>query len=168
VPTKAVIIQTLYESKEINQAISKMQPAELRDDLKQEMFLVLCELSDDKVEDMYERNVLKYYVVRMMLNMMTGRRSSFEKKFRQVFTEILEEPEGKGFIIEDTGEHHEFIDRVVKVVEGMHFYEAGLLKLYAEHNRNAMEVSRKTNIPYRSVYPVIKEAKLKIINKLKK
>jgi hypothetical protein len=141
VPTKADIIQTLYESKEINQAISKMQPAELRDDLKQEMFLVLCELSDDKVEDMYERNVLKYYVVRMMLNMMTGRRSSFEKKFRQVFTPLvdrtpIEEMETRedelarrfngldpakrdvsgSWVDEITNEHHEFIDNTVKAV----------------------------------------------------
>lgn len=189
-PTRDEIIQDLYLSIEISKAISKMQPAELRDDLKQEMFLVLCELSDEAVVNMYERKYLKYYLVRTMLNMMTGRRSTFANKFRQVFVEIIGDAftpdeervieagernirSGKdvrlgGWTEEITDEHHTFIENTVKAVNELHFYEAGLLKLYAEHNRNASEVARKTNIPYRSVYPVIREAKKKIQDKLKK
>lgn len=82
------IISTLYESKEIAQALRKMQPASLREELKQEMFMALCNISDEKFWGIYNNNGipgLKFWLVRTMLNMIysTGLNTPFFRHFRQ-------------------------------------------------------------------------------------
>ena len=63
------IIEKLWNSQELKEAIAKMQPEDLQDDLRSEIFKVLCEMDEDKLVDMYNRNVLRFYIVRTMLNM---------------------------------------------------------------------------------------------------
>jgi hypothetical protein len=53
------IIEKLWNSQELKDAIAKMQPEDLQDDLRSEIFKVLCEMDEDKLVDMYNRNVLK-------------------------------------------------------------------------------------------------------------
>ena len=147
------IITELYKSKDINEAIGKMQPVELQDELKQEVFLVLCEMDTDKLFMMYEQGYLKYFIVRTILNMAKSDRSNFYRKFRQVYQEIpitYESPK------EDYDE-----SLVIKLEQGMdvlHWYEAELLKLYS-HNKNLLAISRETKIPYRSLLKTIRKAK---------
>ena len=58
------IITELYNSADINNAIGKMNRVELQDDLKQEVFMVLCEMEDEKLFTMYQEGYLKYFIVR--------------------------------------------------------------------------------------------------------
>ena len=51
--TKNDIITGLYTDKDIDNAIKKMQPFELQDDLRQEMFMVLCEMDEVKFMSMH-------------------------------------------------------------------------------------------------------------------
>ena len=90
--TRNQIIEELYLSKDISQALRKMQPASLRDDLRQEMFISLCTLSDEKFWNLYENNALKFYLVRAMLNMIrsTGMNQPFFRNFRAKFESIEE------------------------------------------------------------------------------
>ena len=67
----SIIIQ-LWDSTELKDAISKMQPEELQYDLKVEVFLVLLEMDDEKLFGLYERNEIRFYIVRTMLNMITS------------------------------------------------------------------------------------------------
>ena len=66
---KSKIIEQFWNSKEVDEAFNKMQPEELRYDLKAEVFLVLCEMDEEKLIGMYQRCELKFYIVRTMLNM---------------------------------------------------------------------------------------------------
>lgn len=56
--TRSQLIAELYESKEIASALRKMQPASLRDELRQEMFVSLCSISDEKFWSIYNNNGL--------------------------------------------------------------------------------------------------------------
>jgi adenine C2-methylase RlmN of 23S rRNA A2503 and tRNA A37 len=51
--TRSQIIEELYNSKEIKQALMKMHPANLREELKQEMFVNLCSITEDKFLSIY-------------------------------------------------------------------------------------------------------------------
>ena len=73
------IIEKLWNSQELKEAIAKMQPEDLQDDLRSEIFKVLCEMDEDKLVDMYNRNVLRFYLVRTMLNMTQSNTSQFYK-----------------------------------------------------------------------------------------
>lgn len=77
------IISELYNSRELKEALQKMNPPELREDLRQEMFIVICDLNSEKLFELHSRNELRYYAVRIMLNLIQSKTSPFYNKFRK-------------------------------------------------------------------------------------
>lgn len=86
--SKNEIIEELYRSKEFNDCINKMEPEHLRDDLKAEVVLILLETEGAKIKALYERNELKYFTVRIILNLIQSRSSPFYKKYRLPIIEL--------------------------------------------------------------------------------
>lgn len=157
---KNEIIENLYNCPNINQAIDKMDPAELRGDLKQEMFMTLLELEPSRLFDMYEKGYLKFFLVRTMLNMIKSDRSTFFRNYRN----LIEIPANHSeIVLEETSEHKE-ID-LVKVfgVTNQGLYERDMFILYADtFKKNAKELSRSTRIPYQTVIRTLKIAREKL------
>jgi DNA-directed RNA polymerase specialized sigma24 family protein len=161
------IITDLYESPEVHAALEKMQPPELRDDLRQEMFLVLLEIPTKKFKELHELNRVKGYLVRTMLNMIQSNKSMFYKKFRSMDWQRVVEFEDTGIIDESNHEYHQLLGTVDESLTDVYWYDATLMRLYAECGENVMEVSRRTGIPYKSIYPIIHRTRKKIKDKLK-
>lgn len=162
--TKNEIISKLYNDQDIANAIAKMNPVELQNDLRQEMFLVLCEMDDTRLIEMHKNGFLKYYLVRTMLTMIKSDRSTFHNKFRRIFQEIGCAVEDKPVPVDENNEAlHVGIETVMKE---LHWYENGIFKLYAE-NKNISELSRQTSIPYRSLSKTISDTRKKIKSKMK-
>ena len=158
------IIEELYLSKDISQALRKMQPASLRDDLRQEMFISLCNLSDQKFWNLYENNALKFYLVRAMLNMIrsTGMNQPFFKNFRAKF-ESIEEIDNIADQIDDRKDEKEkLFDLLDERRKDLCWYENTLLDQYVASNFNQMELHRKTRIPYPSIVKTISLIKNKL------
>ena len=78
------IITRLYNDADISDAIGKMRPVELQDDLRSEMFMVLCQMDASRLIDLHERKILKFYLVRTMLTMIKSDRSTFFKVYRKL------------------------------------------------------------------------------------
>lgn len=158
------IIQQLYNDKDIRQAIGKMQPVELQDDLRQEMFLVLCEMSEDRLLTMYENGFLKFYLVRTMLSMIKSDRSTFFKTFRRGMDEWTGQ---KDLSDNFTDDYEMMVFKMEKGLSVLHWYEKEIFKLYADNRMNIMEVSRLTKIPYRSLSMTIKKVKTYLYYKVR-
>ena len=147
------IITDIYNSKELKEVISKMNPSHLRDELLSEVMLVVCQLDESRLYKMHEEGYLKYYVIRTILNMVRSNDSQFHSKFRNIVEDIkgIELPD-----IDDT----ELIEEKLKNVEEFHselpFYENKLLESYIELGNNANKLSKGTGIPVRSIYHTIK------------
>jgi hypothetical protein len=153
---KNEILAEYWDLKEVNDAFAKMQPEELQYDLKAEVFLVLCEMNEDKLKGMYERNELKFYIVRIMLNMIKSDRSTFYKNYRN-HIEFVDVDKDFEIINYDK---MDLIDKLEKNLEGLHWYNKEILKLYAiDFKKNAKELSRKTGIPYMSIVRTINKTK---------
>lgn len=148
---KNAIITELYLSKDINDAIGKMQPYELQDDLRQEVFLVLCEMDSDRLMQMFNDGYLKYFIVRTILNMAKSDRSNFSKTFRKVYEEV-------GDNMHDETYDESLTQKLYKSMEVLHWYEREIFKLFSESG-NLLQVSRDTKIPYRSLLKTIKKVK---------
>ena len=162
--TKNEIITNFYNDPDISEAIAKMNPVELQDDLRQEMFLVLCEMDGQRLIDMHKNGFLKYYLVRTMLTMIKSDRSTFHSKFRRVFMEIGSGFEDRPIDVDVSNEQlHNTIDGAMKK---LHWYENGVFQLYSQ-NRNISELSRQTQIPYRSLSKTISDTRKKIKEKMK-
>ena len=153
------IIVQLWDSKELSDAISKMQPEELQEDLRSELFKVLCEMDEDKLIDMHKRNVLKFYLVRTMINMMQSNTSQFYRTYRKPL-----HPEVQ---LHDRDE--DLLNRVETELSKLHWFSSDLLRLYAiNHNCNAKELSRVTGIPYMTIHRVLKLTKRELKKQLRK
>lgn len=154
---KNKIIEQYWLNDEVNQAFAKMQPIELQYDLKVEVFMVLLEMDDEKLFGLYERNEIRFYIVRTMLNMIKSDRSQFWKKYRN-YTEYEDNEKAEV-------EQNSVIDIMEKGIEKLHWYQKEILNLYTfDFNKNAKELSRKTGIPYMSIIRTLKQTK----NELKK
>jgi hypothetical protein len=153
------IIEKLWNSQELKDAIAKMQPEDLQDDLRSEIFKVLCEMEEDKLVDMYNRNVLRFYLVRTMLNMTQSKTSQFYKLYRKPLHPEVE--------IHDRDE--DLLNKVQDELSNLHWFSSKLLELYAiNHNCNAKELSRVTGIPYMTIHRVLKLTKKELKKKLRK
>lgn len=149
---RSKIIAELWENKEVNDAFSKMQPIELQYDLKAEVFLVICEMDEEKLIGMYERKEIKFYIVRCMLNMIKSDRSTFWKQYRN-HTEFVEH---------DTTEHiqNNIEDKMLKEFEQLYWYNKKIFELYTyEFNCNAKALSRETGINYMAIIRSLKQTK---------
>lgn len=161
---KNKILAEYWTLKEVNDAFAKMHPEELQYDLKAEVFLVLCEMNEDKLIGMYERNELKFYIVRVMLNMIKSDRSNFYKSYRN-YTEYVDNDTE---VIVDF-DKLDLVDKLEKNLEGLHWYNKEILKLYAiDFKKNAKELSRKTGIPYMSIVRTINKTKKQMKTNIRK
>jgi hypothetical protein len=159
---RQAIITELYNSADINNAIGKMHPDFLREDLRQEVFMVLCEMDEARLLHMYSEVYLKYFIVRTILNMAKSDRSNFHKKFRQVYSEI---PISYEVTKEEYNE--EVLIKLEKGLEVLHWYEKELLQLYANNGKNLLAISRDTKIPYRSLLKTIRKARMLLKYKIR-
>lgn len=154
--TRETIIAKLYVDPDILRAIGKMHPVELQDDLRQEMFLVICEMPEAKFIDYYERGIVKFFLIRTMLNMIKSDRSTFHKKFRQQVTEWIEIYDRK-----DDPCDGDMDAKINQCMSELHWYEREVFREYSE-SKNILKLSRDTTIPYRSLFKTITKVKKKM------
>jgi hypothetical protein len=63
----------------------------------------------------------------------------------------------------------DLIDKLEKNLEGLHWYNKEILKLYAiDFKKNAKELSRKTGIPYMSLVRTINKTKKQMKTNIRK
>lgn len=156
--TRAEILDKMYRDPDVADAIGKMEPAHLRDDLRQEIFTVLCELPEERLLGMHQQGWLKWFLVRTMLNMIKSDRSTFFNKFRRGMEEWNERME-----VKDQGEDatEETIAKMQEKMGELHWYASKVMELYADGG-NIMKLSRETHIPYRSLLKTVSKTRRKL------
>jgi hypothetical protein len=138
---------------------------ELASDLYQELFLILCEKTDEWVEEKYISGYWEGFVSRIILNQFYGKRTSFEKNFlRPIALEDTNEVQ-----IEDMSEpydesHFICIDLVVARLD---WYEQRIWELWSKGDhrikpRSARAISRLTGISRQEILAVLKKIKEQI------
>lgn len=155
--TRDRIITSLYNDKDIADAINKMHPEELRDDLRQEMFMVILEMPEQKLKEKYDEGSLKWYLIRTMLNMIKSDRSGFYMKFRRCNEELTDKHDKP-----DISTHDELLDKVNEIVDTVHWYEREILRLHTDQGKTFRAISKETKIPYRSILETMKNTKHKL------
>lgn len=167
------IVAELYQSKDFNDCISKMEPEYLRDDLRSEVILILLETKAEKLLDIYQKGALKFYAVRIILNLIQGNRSNFNKRYRQPVSEFTKEMANK-FSVDDQAdadrvEENEamgvLMDQVIDEVDGLYWYNRQILELYMEHG-NYRAIEKETRIPYSSAYKTVQSSFKQIKEKI--
>lgn len=155
------ILTELWNSKEVNDAIKKMHPKELQEDLKSEVFLILAELDATKLIDLYEKKQIKFYMVRIMLNLVQSTDKKFYGKYRN-FVEYIE-------VEKEDVKENDLTENIINVFEQLYWYQKEILRLYTyQFNKNAKELSRQTGIPYMSIIRTLNQIKKELKHQLRK
>ena len=154
------ILVEFWQSHEVNEAISKMHPIELQDELKSELFLILAEIPEEKLIDLYNKKQLRFYVVRIMLNLVRSTDHKFYKKFRNfVEYQPIEKTEVEQMDVTSFVREH---------YEGLYWYEKEIFRLYTfEFDCNAKKLSIATGIPYISVIRTLNKTKKELKSKIR-
>lgn len=153
------IIIELWNSKDLNDALKNMRPVEIQDDLKSELFLIIAEIDESKLIDLYNKKQLKFYIVRIMLNLVQSTKNKFYRNFRN-FEELTP--------VEKADEIYEQIE-VINHLENLYWYQKEIFKLYTfDFNKNARELSRQTGIPYMSIIRTLNQTKKELKKSIRK
>jgi hypothetical protein len=94
---KNKIITKLYNEGLVQTLVQKysddLLPQDL-EDITQDIFVYICELSEEKIERLFDDNVLNFYVVKIIKNQMKSKTSAVYKnyrKFNKIYMEFKEE-----------------------------------------------------------------------------
>ena len=155
--TKNQIIATLFTGKNFCDCIKKIQPEHLREDLKQEVILVICELSEEKIQGLHLRKQLEFYTVRIILNMVKNSNHPFSKKFRTIHCELTNNEISENIVDEERQLREDIEDMAIEEIDRLYWYDKGLIELYMKHG-NFRAIEKVTGIPYVSCYHNIKKS----------
>jgi len=151
------IITSLYCSEDVAECLKRHFDESCREDVKQDLFELLINLKPGTLEEINSRGKLKNYVAVIIANLKRQRRGKVAKMvgMYQRFDELPANME-----VSDEC-YNDLPDIAEKKTEGLHWYYAGILRLYAKMGTIAA-VSRETKIPYESVKHAITLARKKI------
>lgn len=149
---KNSLLAEIYQSKEVEAMVRSIKPAHLQDDIRQHCFLELFEKSEEFILDLHARGKLKNYIIKVMYNTSRWSRTTLSKQLgNEIPTEAFTDTECDVYNEVD----------IEPAMEKIYWYEAGLIRLYAEHG-TFQKVSDITKIPLKSVWTTIVEARKKI------
>lgn len=155
------MIDQLYNDKRIDEACKKIAKGnDLWQDLKQELFVVLCEYDQSKIKEIIEKKQIMYFIVRILLNFYNSKTSPFYKKFKHINDEVIDLKFIKHF--EDDNSYSNELDKIELAFEqaNLSWYERGIAKLYIQE-KSFRKLSAKLDIPTRSLCETMKDVKRK-------
>lgn len=155
--TKNEIIEELYRSKEFNDCIGKMEPEHLRDDLRAEVVLILLETEEQRLLAIHMAGALKYYTVRIIINLIQSKTSRFYKLYRQQLNEINDRIAYEETDIEERAAREDIEERALREIDNLYWYNSGIVKLYMKLG-NFRAIEKDTGIPYASAYKTVKKS----------
>lgn len=83
--TKVLIVEKLAKEKQIEQWVKNVGRTDLKrkflDDLTQDIYLKLLSMSDEKIETLYEKGELPFFVNRIIMNNINSMTSPYFQKY---------------------------------------------------------------------------------------
>lgn len=162
--TKHEIISNLYESKPFNDYVNRMEPAHLRQDLKQESILLLLELPDDRVQSINASGGLLYYSFRVILNLVKNNRCRFHRLYLTPTTDAIPEiqyHELNGRVVREMKE-----DEALAKISGLYWYDREIVRLYLKLGSYAA-IEKETRIPQKACCRTVTKAVKQIRDAIK-
>lgn len=158
------ILCALWQSTDLQKTIRKMKPEDLQDDLRQEIFVVLCEMDAARLQSLWIEKKLTLYIFGMIRNMMVSSESTFYSKHRKYGTMVTDQPKD---MPDHSDNWHTTADNLEPAINDLDPYEAEMIKLYADMGQNCQPIAKATGIQVRSVRYVVTAAKEKLKKKLR-
>ena len=157
----------LYNDKNMDAIINKITSNNaLKDDLKQDLFVILSEKDEEFIKDAYENHYLTYFCIRILKNQYHSSTSPFHKTHRknkgQEINNLELEDEDYDYIMDED------IELILSIIdENLDYVDRELIKIYyklGDYNRfTGRKRDKSCDKPISSLRKVKK--KLEIVNK---
>jgi hypothetical protein len=168
--SREVIIKNLFLSKNFNDCIARMEPEHLREDLRSEVILIICEMPADKIIGLHNRKELEFYTVRIILNLIKSDTSPFAKTYRQTHepimiaanefgareTDLACDPDNAD-TLEDRFIREHIEDYAMSEIDNLYWYDKEMILMYKRLG-NFRAIEDETGIPFISCYKNIKKS----------
>jgi uncharacterized membrane-anchored protein YjiN (DUF445 family) len=159
--TSRSIISQLWSDPKLNEMLGKFNAGAGQDDLKSELFAVLCEKDNDFICDLWSKNQLLFYCTGIVQRMIFQPGNRFHRRYRTQSYEFTEA------ILNTTDEEYN-ADKEKKLQDlesamdkDLHWVENAMVKLHQD--LGSMEkISKVTKISFNQVDRIYKKAKEKL------
>ena len=166
------IVSSYYSNPEVV-AFFKKVANEWWEELRQDVFVIICEYDEQKIIDMHNKKALKFFIVRIALNQYRSKNSKFYyQNIKNVNLgialaneDMIESADAILYsnVLYDTQEEADWEVKekmMVKVedsLENLRFFEREILKLYLQLG-TYKNVAKDTGIPIRTIANAVKNS----------
>jgi RNA polymerase sigma factor (sigma-70 family) len=141
-------------------------------DLTQEVYVIMLEYDQEKLQKIYDNRHLKFWVARVMLNQYLRSSSPFKKKHH---TYLKDENAIICDLRHDSSESdirdkellEQRLEQVNDIMNDLHFYDKTLFKVYYETDHTIRSLAEATGISTTSIFHTIKNVRTYIKDEVK-
>jgi hypothetical protein len=140
----------------------------LSDDLKQELFIILCAKSNEEIEQIHTGGYLRYYCIRLLIRLHDGNgRQKFHRQFRTVSHSLPENYEAEDEQEYDAEIYRKALQAInfasaAKELDRSEWYVRKMWEIYTE-DFSMLKISRTTKINYREIINIIQTIKGQVL-----
>ena len=157
--TKNQILTDLFRSRELDEMLNKFDAGAGNDDLKSELFFVLCNQPEAKIIELSTNKQLMYYSTGIVQRMIF-QKGKFFRTYRNHTTEFNNNIE-----IEEEEYNSDkdiMLNRVEQSLEvDLHWVERAMVSLYLDKG-SMTKISEDVRMPFKQVQKIMKAARTKI------
>ena len=159
--TSRSIISQLWSDPKLNEMLSKFNAGAGQDDLKSELFAVLCEKDNDFICDLWSKNQLLFYCTGIVQRMIFQPGNRFHRRYRTQSYEFTEAILNTTDEVYNAEKEKKLQDLEAAMDKDLHWVEKSMVKLHQD--LGSMEkISKVTKISFNQVDRIYKKAKEKL------
>jgi hypothetical protein len=159
--TSRTIISNLWADPKLNEMLSKFNAGGGQEDLKSELFAVLCEKDNDFICDLWVKKQLLFYCTGVVQRMIFQPGNRFHRRYRTQsyeYTEAMLNISDDGY---NADKESKLQNLEAAIEKDLHWVERSMVKLHQD--LGSMErISKATKISMKQVDRIYKKAKEKI------
>lgn len=157
--TKNHILTTLFKSRELAEMLSKFDAGAGNEDLKSELFLVLCNQPEAKILEL-DKNCQLMYFATGIVQRMIFQKGKFYRTYRTITTEFSSNIEVEEEVY--NRDKDAMLNRVEESLEkDLHWVERAMVGLYLDKG-SMTKISEDVRMPFKQVQKIMKAARTKI------
>lgn len=149
------IIESLFKSNEFNDIFNHIKQKDLIDDLRMEVIVIICNLSDSKILNLFNNNTLFHYT-KKTAHYSISKTGMMLKKYYP--SKISNDPyyyDAEYLLsIKERSLKEENEDKIMRLIDEMDLLESGLIKAYFKLG-TYRAVSKQTGISLKTVFEYI-------------
>lgn len=159
--TKNEILTELFNAPALLRMLSKFNAGGGQEDLKSELFAVLCEKPEEKIIELHTNNQLMFYATAIVQKMVFQTGGRFHRRYRNQTYEVHEQ-----MMTERSDDSRQELEEQLKKLDAaiendLHWVERSMLNIYNELG-SLEKTKEKTKISERNVRYILGNAKSKL------